>query len=94
MFNARAKSGYRFRVRSGFFRRSLHPVQLAPILAPEPIDDRDGGSCVFLRVLVRREFPPLPRLCPGTRVAPDPVPRLHDVATHFWHLFLRRWASH
>jgi hypothetical protein len=58
-------------------------VQLVLALAPEPISDRGGRSRVFLGVLVHREFSLLPRLHPRTWVAPDPVPRLHDVTTHF-----------
>jgi hypothetical protein len=54
-------------------------LALAPDL--EPVSDRGGGSYAFLGALVRREFLPPPRLRLGTRAAPDPIPRLHDVAT-------------
>jgi hypothetical protein len=53
-------------------------LALAPDL--EPIGDRGDGSYAFLGALVHREFLPLPRLCLRTQAAPDPVPRLHDVA--------------
>jgi hypothetical protein len=58
----------------------LRLVRLALALDLEPVGDRDGGSYTFLGVLVPREFPLLPRLRLGTRAAPDPVPRLHEVA--------------
>jgi hypothetical protein len=57
-------------------------VRLALALDLEPVGDHGGGSYVFLGVLIRREFLPLSRLHPETRAAPDPVPRLHDVAAH------------
>jgi hypothetical protein len=59
-----------------------HPVQLVPALVLEPVDDRGGGSCVFLGVLVHQESLPLPRLRLEIRVALGPVLRLRDVAAH------------
>jgi hypothetical protein len=56
-------------------------LALAPDL--EPIGDCGGGSYAFLGALVRREFLPPLRLCLGTRVVPDLIPRLHDVAACF-----------
>jgi hypothetical protein len=63
----------------GFLAKAWHLVRLA--LAPdlEPVGDHGGMSYAFLGALVCREFLPPPRLRLGTRAAPDPVPRLHDV---------------
>jgi hypothetical protein len=58
----------------------LHLARLALVLGPELVGDRGSESFTFLGVFARGEFLLLLRLRHGTRVAPDPVPQLRDVA--------------
>jgi hypothetical protein len=63
----------------GSLYAALHLAQLALVLGPELVGDRDGESFAFLSVLARQEFLLLLKLRHGTWAAPDPVPQLRDV---------------
>jgi hypothetical protein len=66
--------------REDFLGAALHLARLALALGPELVSDHGGESSVFLGVLIRWEFLPLLKLCPGIWAAPSPVPQPRDVA--------------